>query len=168
MVLSLGLAAAQKLANSYIADLKPSINSDHTTWKISEVFPADIKPLLRTSLHETDYSVPDAHNPEQKRWEGMYWWDDTRHQSGKFSALTFEEEPNPYFLGPVPRWEAEGRSPWIPSMEVYGEFILDRIDPDDGGVFQFFWIDDGVGVEAGYKNDKPIPIRSRILLNNEY
>ena len=98
----------------------------------------------------------------------MFWWDDTRHQSGKFSALTFEEEPNPYFLGPVPRWEAEGRAPWIPSMEVYTEFILDRIDPDDGGVFTFFWIDDGVGVEGGFKNDHPIPIKSKILLNNEY
>lgn len=82
MVLSLGLVAAQKLANTYITDLKPSINSDHTTWKISEVFPEDIKPLLRTSLHETDFSVPRPHDNEQKNWEGMYWWDDTRHQSG--------------------------------------------------------------------------------------
>ena len=168
MVLSLGLAAAQKLANSYIADLKPSINSDHTTWKISEVFPEDIKPLLRNDLHETGLSVPRDHAEEVKTWEGMYWWDDTRHQSGKFSALKFEDEPNPYFLGPVPRWEAEGRCPWIPSMEVYIELLLDQIAPENKDVFQFFWIDDGVGVEGGFKNDSPIPIRSYILLNNEY
>ena len=53
-------------------------------------------------------------------------------------------------------------------MEIYIEFITERMDPADGGPFTFFWIDDGVGVEGGFKNDKPIPFRSRILLNNEY
>ena len=132
------------------------------------MFPEDLKPLLETKLHETDYSVARDHGVEMKTWEGMYWWDDTRHQSGKFSALKFEDEENPYIFGPKPRWEAERRNPWIPSMEVYMELLLDRIEPENRDVFQFFWIDDGVGVEGGFKNNAPIPIRSYILLNNEY
>lgn len=82
--------------------------------------------------------------------------------------MKFEDEPNPYIFGPQPRWEAEGRAPWIPSMEIYSEIITEKLDPNDGGVFSFFWIDDGVGVEGGFKDGKTIPIRSRILLNNEY
>lgn len=99
-------------------------------------------------------------------WEGMYWWDENLHQSGKFSGLVFEEEDDPFIFGPMTPWDAEERSPWIPSMEIYFEFLTEQIAPSEN-VFTFFWIDDGVGVEGGFKNN-PIPIRAKILLNNEF
>ena len=86
MVLSIGLKAAEKMANSYIADLKPSINSEHTTWKISEVFPESIKPLLETLVHEVDYCTAKPFDEEhpyritgRKHFEGINWWDEDRH-----------------------------------------------------------------------------------------
>ena len=72
------------MANHYIADLKPSINSDHTTWKIGEVFPDELKPILETLIHENDWCIPKETDIEFMPWQGIYWWDKDRHQSGHF------------------------------------------------------------------------------------
>ena len=50
-MLNIGLKFAETLGNAYIKDLKPSINTQHTTFKISEIFVEKIKPLI---LNEWD------------------------------------------------------------------------------------------------------------------
>ena len=48
----LGLAFAEKVANSYIYDMHPSINTPPTTHKLGEMFYKEIKPLLKTRADE--------------------------------------------------------------------------------------------------------------------
>ena len=42
----LGLAFAERAINTYIYDLKPSVNAPHTTYKFGETFVNEVKPLL--------------------------------------------------------------------------------------------------------------------------
>ena len=56
----LGLAFAEKMGNMYIYDMKASINTPHTTFKLGEVFHEEIKPLLVYRWNEvpTNISTP--------------------------------------------------------------------------------------------------------------
>ena len=49
-MIRLGLALAERLLNSYIYDMNPSVRTRHTTYKMGEIFQKEIRPFLDDEL----------------------------------------------------------------------------------------------------------------------
>ena len=128
-MLGLGLTVATKILNSYVPEMRPSINKPITIQKIRSSFP-EINKLMKADFTghrlEGDMDYLDWHLSTRARdYQDYLLPDMERNRRGN---MDFRMCPSVWPDGPMPKWEKKGYKPKKPRMEIFmtpGDLMID-------------------------------------------